>query len=179
MEAKQVERIEEVKRELAHALQKVSDLRKKLYEEEMLLSRIRIENQLAKLEEEKRFSMEVSANLRNFRLASVQKKFETEELAIRQSYESEQQLLYDSIKSDLEKSISRLEDDRVYDYGFQPWLVVQLQNQKSADLYGYKMKKAVTASGPPLVYELEDADIDSDWAVIKKALSAKRNYLDM
>jgi len=126
--------------------------------------------------------VEVTANLRQFRLVNVQHKYEAEELAIRQNYESEKQLLYDSIKSDSEEKIRRLEEDRNNDFTSELWLETALKrkNKKSIDLFGDKKKKPVSVSGPYLVYMLNDVDIVEDWTAIKKALAApKRKHVEM
>lgn len=90
--------------------------------------------------------------------------------------------MYDTIKSDLEEKIRRLEEDRNNDFTSELWLETALKrkNKKSIDLFGDKKKKPVTVSGPYLVYMLNDVDIVEDWTVIKKALAApKRKHVEM
>jgi len=96
-------------------------------------------------------------------------------------FQSQKQLLYDSIKSDLADKIRRLEEDRNNDFTSELWLDAALKrkNKKSVDIFGEKKKKPVVVSGPYVVYMLNDVDIVEDWTVIKKALSApKRKYVD-
>merc|ERR1712080_500496 len=67
---------------------------------------------LEELQENMRVQLEVSEILSHMRQANIQCKFEAEEIATRQNYESEKELIWDSIKEDLEEKIRRLEEDK-------------------------------------------------------------------
>merc|ERR1712141_350627 len=56
--------------------------------------------------------MEVLTVLRELRLNNINCKFEAEQLATQQNFQSEERLLYDSIKEDLEEKIHILEEDK-------------------------------------------------------------------
>jgi breast cancer metastasis-suppressor 1-like protein len=139
-------------------------------------------NPLEQLQENMRIRIEVAGKLRDFRTVNLKNKFEAEELASFQNFESEKALLFDSIKNDLEEKIQRLEEDRNNDFTSELWLesALKRKNKKSIDIFGEKRKKAVTVSGPYVVYMLNDVDIVEDWTIIKKALAApKRKFIDI
>merc|ERR1712141_879675 len=73
-------------------------LREQLYRERVT----QIETKLA----------EVSSVLRELRLANINCKFDSEQTATQQNFDSEKRLLYDSIKDDLEEKIHILEEDK-------------------------------------------------------------------
>merc|ERR1711993_65614 len=56
--------------------------------------------------------MEVSSVLREMRLNNITCKYEAEQLATQQNYESEKRLLHDTLKDDLEEKIHILEEDK-------------------------------------------------------------------
>lgn len=91
-------------------------------------------------------------------------------------FQSERQLIYSAIRSDLEDKIHRLELDRNNDFTTDYWFEATLKkkNKKTIDIFGEKKKKAVTVNGPYIVYMLSDVDIVEDWTVLKKALSAPK-----
>ncbi|XP_046982298.1 breast cancer metastasis-suppressor 1-like protein-A isoform X1 [Schistocerca americana] len=81
---------------------------------------------LEQLQQNMRVRTEVAGILRELRLANIQNKFDAEELAAQQNLESEKSLLWDSIQSDLEEKIRRLEEDRNnVDITADLWLVEQ------------------------------------------------------
>ena len=47
-----------------------------------------------------------------FTILAVDRKYEADEQASRQNYESEKQIIYDMIKEDIEEKLRRLEEDR-------------------------------------------------------------------
>merc|ERR1712043_74940 len=56
--------------------------------------------------------MEVGAILRELRLQNIKCKYDAEQLANEQNFKSEKELLWDSIKADLEEKIHILEEDK-------------------------------------------------------------------
>ena len=97
-------------------------------------------------------------------------------------FQSEKELLWDSIKADLEEKIHILEEDKSnVDFSTEIW------QQTSSDLRHAKRKcqssdpmdpdyrkKPVTVTGPYIVYLLQDSDIIDDWTLIKKSLAQRR-----
>ena len=97
-------------------------------------------------------------------------------------FKSEKELLWDSIKADLEEKIHILEEDKSnVDFSTEIW------QQTSSDLRHAKRKcqssdpmdpdyrkKPVTVTGPYIVYLLQDSDIIDDWTLIKKSLAQRR-----
>ncbi|PNF29583.1 Breast cancer metastasis-suppressor 1-like protein-A [Cryptotermes secundus] len=148
---------------------------------------------LEELQENMRIRTEVAGVLREFRLTNIRNKFEAEELAASQNYESEKCLLWDSIHGDLEDKIRHLEEDRNnVDISADLWLVEQSYNSagkiirrgaggtgKMTDSLNSSRKKPVTVSGPYIVYMLNDADILEDWTAIKKALSVSKRKSEL
>jgi len=126
--------------------------------------------------------MEVGAILRELRLQNIKCKYDAEQLANEQNFKSEKELLWDSIKADLEEKIHILEEDKSnVDFSTEIW------QQTSSDLRHAKRKcqsndpmdpdyrkKPVTVTGPYIVYLLQDSDIIDDWTLIKKSLAQRR-----
>ena len=126
--------------------------------------------------------MEVGAILRELRLQNIKCKYDAEQIANEQNYKSEKELLWDSIKADLEEKIHILEEDKNnVDFSTGLW------EQTSRDLSATKRsklsndpmdpdcrKKPVTVTGPYIVYLLKEADIMDDWTLVKKSLAQRR-----
>lgn len=156
---------------------------------------------LEELQENMRIRTEVAGILRELRLTNIRNKFEAEELACHQNYESEKSLQRDTIHRDLEEKIRRLEEDRNnVDISADLWLEQNYRktnvrgkgrgagggsgvNNDFSSIYGCgngggtgseRKKKPVTVSGPYIVYMLSDADILEDWTAIKKAISVSK-----
>lgn len=131
-------------------------------------------NPLAELQENMRISTEVAGILREYMMQNIQRKFESEEIAAKQNMESEKALLYDSVKSDLEDKIRRLEEDRHnIDISSDLWHEshISKKNKKKNDSFSSdRRKKPVAITGPYIVYLLRDVEIIEDWTEIKKAL---------
>ncbi|OWF53358.1 breast cancer metastasis-suppressor 1-like protein-A [Mizuhopecten yessoensis] len=162
-----------------------TDLKEQLYKERMGQYEAKLEevkagkaieylNPLAELQDNMRIRIQVSGILKEYRKISIQTKFESEELATRQNMESEKDILFDSVKQDLEEKIRRLEEDRHnIDISSDLWNESQFmkKNKKNKDPSNPdRRKKPVTVAGPYIVYLLKDVDIIEDWTAIKKAL---------
>jgi len=136
--------------------------------------------------------LEVGAVLRDLRLRNITCKYDAEELAARQNFESEKDLLWDSIKADLEEKIHILEEDKnnvdslwsgadghgpfggfSFGGGFGGKSSGK-QRRKADSADPDRRKKPVTVTGPYIAYMLQEADIIEDWTVIKKALAQNR-----
>lgn len=124
---------------------------------------------LSELQENMRTRTEVAGVLRQLRLTNIRNKFEAEEQAAHQNYESEKSLAYDFYYEELQETIRRLEEDRHnvdinwsenYEFGSR-------SRSKSR-------RKAITVSGPYIVYMLKPQDIMEDWTIIRKSL--KKTY---
>lgn len=110
---------------------------------------------------------EVAEILKNFRMDNIQHKFESELQAARQHFESEKQLAMDAIYEELMEKIRRLEEDRHnVDISWADWGT----STRTSKVRGPGRKKAVTVSGPYIVYMLREEDILEDWTAIRKAL---------
>jgi len=123
--------------------------------------------------------MEVSSIMRELRLSNINCKFEAEQLATDQNFESEKKLLHDSLKDDLEDKIHILEEDKNnVDFTSGLW---ELNTNKSSrarrkadPLDPDRRKKPVTVTGPYIVYMLQESEIVDDWTQIKKSLTQRK-----
>lgn len=80
------------------------------------------------------------------------------------TFQSECILSVDYIRDELLEKIRRLEEDRHnVDISWSDW-------PEQRKVRGPGRKKAVTVTGPYIVYMLHDNDIMDDWAAIRKAL---------
>ncbi|XP_032098415.1 breast cancer metastasis-suppressor 1-like protein isoform X3 [Cebus imitator] len=105
-------------------------------------------------------------------LESVKNKYECEIQASRQHCESEKLLLYDTVQSELEEKIRRLEEDRhSIDITSELWNDELQSRKKRKDPFSPDKKKPVVVSGPYIVYMLQDLDILEDWTTIRKAMA--------
>lgn len=110
---------------------------------------------------------EVAEILKNFRMENIRHKFESELQAARQHFESEKHLAMDAIYEELMEKIRRLEEDRHnVDISWADWGT----STRTSKVRGPGRKKAVTVSGPYIVYMLREEDILEDWTSIRKAL---------
>lgn len=81
--------------------------------------------------------------------------------------QSEKLLAKDMIYDELMDKIRRLEEDRHnVDISWADWGT----SARTSKVRGPGRKKAVTVSGPYIVYMLAEEDILDDWRVIRKAL---------
>ncbi|XP_018787225.1 PREDICTED: breast cancer metastasis-suppressor 1-like protein [Bactrocera latifrons] len=111
--------------------------------------------------------VEVAEKLRQFRLENIDHKYQSEIQAAQQNFESEKQLAIDQIEEQLIERIRRLEEDRNnVDISWSDWAV----DRRASKVRGPGRKKAVTVTGPYIVYMLRDEDIMEDWTAIRKAL---------
>ncbi|KAK2157704.1 hypothetical protein LSH36_186g02014 [Paralvinella palmiformis] len=69
-------------------------------------------NPLAQLQESMRIRTQVAGILRELKQQNITNKYEAEKQAAEQNYESEKNLLFDQVRSDLREKIRRLEEDR-------------------------------------------------------------------
>ncbi|XP_022899964.1 breast cancer metastasis-suppressor 1-like protein [Onthophagus taurus] len=120
---------------------------------------------LQELQENMFVRTEVAGILRQLRLTNIRNKFEAEEQAALQNFESEKSLSWDFYFEDLIETIRRLEEDRHN---------VEISwgegGEWSSRSRSRSRRKAVTVSGPYIVYMLRPQDIMEDWAIIRKAL---------
>ncbi len=91
--------------------------------------------------------------------------------------QSEKELLWDSLKAELEEKIHLLEEDK-HNVDFSSGLWEQRdrssKRRKADPMDPDRRKKPVTVSGPFIVYMLNEAEILDDWTAIKKALSQRK-----
>uniref|UniRef100_A0A182PH67 Breast cancer metastasis-suppressor 1-like protein-A n=1 Tax=Anopheles epiroticus TaxID=199890 RepID=A0A182PH67_9DIPT len=110
---------------------------------------------------------EVSEVMKRYRMNNVKNKFEGELQACYQHFASEQNLAIDAISDELMEKVRRLEEDRHnVDISWADWGT----STRTAKVRGPGRKKAVTVSGPYIVYMLRDEEILEDWTAIRKAL---------
>lgn len=114
---------------------------------------------------------EVADILKKLRIENIRHKFQSEEQAAKQHYESEKQLAVDRLYDELNEKIRRLEEDsHNVDISWTNWE----SNTRSNKVRGPGRKKPVTVTGPYIVYMLREDEIMEDWQLIKKALKAGR-----
>uniref|UniRef100_A0A182MNK7 Breast cancer metastasis-suppressor 1-like protein-A n=1 Tax=Anopheles culicifacies TaxID=139723 RepID=A0A182MNK7_9DIPT len=110
---------------------------------------------------------EVAEVMKKYRVNNIMNKFESEQQACHQHFESEQNLANDVICDELMEKVRRLEEDRHnVDISWADWGT----NTRTAKVRGPGRKKAVTVSGPYIVYMLREEEILEDWTSIRKAL---------
>lgn len=126
---------------------------------------------LERLKENMKTKTEVAGVLKQLRLQNIQNKFLAEEQAALQNFQSEKELVWDAIHSDLQEKIRRLEEDRNnVDIHADLWLNSSGKRRKSHN----EKKRAVPVAGPYIVYMLNDVDILADWAHIKKSIGSRK-----
>ncbi|ELW63173.1 Breast cancer metastasis-suppressor 1-like protein [Tupaia chinensis] len=134
---------------------------------------------LATLQENMQIRTKVAGIYRELCLESVKNKYECEIQASRQHCESEKLLLYDTVQSELEEKIRRLEEDRhSIDITSELWNDELQSRKKRKDPFSPDKKKPVVVSAkltltfprPYIVYMLQDLDILEDWTTIRKCL---------
>ncbi|XP_034101249.1 LOW QUALITY PROTEIN: breast cancer metastasis-suppressor 1-like protein [Drosophila nasuta] len=114
-----------------------------------------------------RTRIEVADVLRKFRLQNIEHKYLSEEQAAAQHFESEKQMTMDYLREDLLERIRRLEEDRHnVEISWDNWG----NDKRQSKVRGPGRKKAVTVTGPYVVYMLREEDIMEDWTIIRKAL---------
>lgn len=114
---------------------------------------------------------EVAEILKKLRTENIRHKFNSEEQAARQHYDSEKQLAVDRLFDELNEKIRRLEEDsHNVDISWTNWE----SNTRSNKVRGPGRKKPVTVTGPYIVYMLRDEEIMEDWTLIKKSMKAAR-----
>ncbi|XP_025193980.1 breast cancer metastasis-suppressor 1-like protein isoform X2 [Melanaphis sacchari] len=135
---------------------------------------------LQELQDQMKSRLEVASVLRQFKLTNLKHKYEAEEQAIRQNFENNKEILYDTIKADLEEKIQRLEEARnEVDIDASLWLGRSLTRSgrgRGRRPYGHVQpkRKPVIVSGPCIVYNLREHEILEDWTTIKKLLSSSK-----
>lgn len=113
---------------------------------------------------------EVAEILKKLRLENIRHKFQSEEQAAKQHYESEKQLAVDRLSDELHEKIRHLEEDsHNVDISWTNWE----SNTRSNKVRGPGRKKPVTVTGPYIVYMLRDDEIMEDWSLIKKSMKGR------
>ncbi|RZC41553.1 breast cancer metastasis-suppressor 1-like protein [Asbolus verrucosus] len=153
-----------------------SHLREQLYKERMA----QVEHQLAEvragrspdylgplqeLQENMRIRTEVAGILRQLRMNNITNQFDAEEQAALQNLESEKSLACDYYYSELMETIRKLEEDR-----HNSEITWGEGGEWGSRSRSRSRRKAVTVSGPYIVYMLKPQDIMEDWTIIRKAL---------
>ncbi|XP_056620522.1 breast cancer metastasis-suppressor 1-like protein-A isoform X2 [Triplophysa dalaica] len=130
---------------------------------------------LATLQENMQIRTKVAGIFHELCLESVRNKYDCEMQAESQHWESEKLLLFDTIQSELEEKIRRLEEDRhSIDITSEMWNdgLQSRKNKKKDPLSPGRKKKPVVVSGPYIVYMLQDLDLLEDWTAIRKAMAS-------
>ncbi|XP_039981941.1 breast cancer metastasis-suppressor 1-like protein-A [Xiphias gladius] len=163
-----------------------TDLKEQLYKERLNQVDIKLQEvmagcaqeylePLANLQENMQIRTKVAGIYRELCLESVKNKYECEIQAACQHWESEKLLLFDTVQSELEEKIRRLEEDRhSIDITSELWNdgLHSRKNKKKDPFCPVKKKKPVVVSGPYIVYMLQDLDILEDWTAIRKAMAS-------
>ncbi|XP_028838006.1 breast cancer metastasis-suppressor 1-like protein-A [Denticeps clupeoides] len=176
--------------EMSNLEKQFTDLKDQLYKERLSQVEAKLQEviagkapeylePLAALQENMQIRTKVAGIYRELCLDSVKNKYECETQAAFQHWESEKLLLFDTVQSELEEKIRRLEEDRhSIDITSGSSLVglwsdeLQTRRSKRKDPFSPdKKKKQVVVSGPYIVYMLEDLDILEDWTAIRKAMA--------
>jgi len=166
----------------------------RLTQVEQKLEEVKAENALeylqplGELEDNKRTRTEVAEVLRGMKLANVECQHEAEMLAARQNYESERQLLRDSIRFEVEEKLRKLEEDKnSIDSDLYSESAFSKKKRRYNNILGYELqyghsrdqlslpdrrRKPVTVSGPYIVYMLRDNEIMEDYLTIRRALKS-------
>lgn len=129
---------------------------------------------LATLQDNMQIRSKVAGIYRELSLESVKNKYDCEIQAAFQHWESEKLLLFDTVQSELEEKIRRLEEDRHnIDITSELWNdeIQSRKNKKKDPFSPDKKKKPIVVSGPYIVYMLQDLDILEDWTAIRKAMA--------
>uniref|UniRef100_A0A671VFL1 BRMS1 like transcriptional repressor b n=1 Tax=Sparus aurata TaxID=8175 RepID=A0A671VFL1_SPAAU len=177
-----------------------TDLKEQLYKERLSQVDIKLQEvmagcaqeylePLANLQENMQIRTKVAGIYRELCLESVKNKYECEIQAACQHWESEKLLLFDTVQSELEEKIRRLEEDRhSIDITSELWNdgLHSRKNKKKDPFCPVKKKKPVVMfsrhfcvypsltalSRPYIVYMLQDLDILEDWTAIRKAMAS-------
>uniref|UniRef100_A0A3B4TUH4 BRMS1 like transcriptional repressor b n=1 Tax=Seriola dumerili TaxID=41447 RepID=A0A3B4TUH4_SERDU len=163
-----------------------TDLKEQLYKERLSQVDIKLQEvmagcaqeylePLANLQENMQIRTKVAGIYRELCLESVKNKYECEIQSACQHWESEKLLLFDTVQSELEEKIRRLEEDRhSIDITSELWNdgLHSRKNKKKDPFCPVKKKKPVVVSGPYIVYMLQDLDILEDWTAIRKAMAS-------
>ncbi|XP_045916121.1 breast cancer metastasis-suppressor 1-like protein-A isoform X5 [Micropterus dolomieu] len=170
-----------------------TDLKEQLYKERLSQVDIKLQEvmagcaqeylePLANLQENMQIRTKVAGIYRELCLESVKNKYECEIQAACQHWESEKLLLFDTVQSELEEKIRRLEEDRhSIDITSELWNdgLHSRKNKKKDPFCPVKKKKPVVVSGPYIVYMLQDLDILEDWTAIRKFLQSSLTDITM
>uniref|UniRef100_A0A3P9L480 BRMS1 like transcriptional repressor b n=1 Tax=Oryzias latipes TaxID=8090 RepID=A0A3P9L480_ORYLA len=126
------------------------------------------------LRENMQVRTKVAGIYRQLCLESVKNKYDCEIQAACQHWESEKLLLFDTVHSELEEKIRRLEEDRhSIDITSELWNDELSGRKKRQDVLipDKKRRRPSVVSGPYIVYMLPDLDILEDWTNIRKAVA--------
>ncbi|XP_051951802.1 breast cancer metastasis-suppressor 1-like protein-A isoform X2 [Xyrauchen texanus] len=172
--------------EMTNLEKQFTDLKDQLYKERLCQMDLKLQEviagsaaeylePLATLQENMQIRTKVAGIYRKLCLESVGNKYDCEMQAAGQHWESEKLLLFDTVQSELEEKIRRLEEDRHgIDITSELWNdgLQTRKNKKKDPLSPGKKKKPVVVSGPYIVYMLQDLDILEDWTSIRKAMAS-------
>uniref|UniRef100_A0A671NN35 Breast cancer metastasis-suppressor 1-like protein-A n=1 Tax=Sinocyclocheilus anshuiensis TaxID=1608454 RepID=A0A671NN35_9TELE len=163
--------------EMTNLEKQFTDLKDQLYKERLSQVDLKLQEvtagsaaeylePLATLQENMQIRTKVAGIYRELCLESVRNKYDCEMQAASQHWESEKLLLFDTVQSELEEKIRRLEEDRhSIDITSELWND-GLQSRKN------KKKDPLTVPRPYIVYMLQDLDILEDWTAIRKAMAS-------
>uniref|UniRef100_A0A8C7DG99 BRMS1 like transcriptional repressor b n=1 Tax=Oncorhynchus kisutch TaxID=8019 RepID=A0A8C7DG99_ONCKI len=149
------------------------DLKEQLYKERLCQVDIKLQEviaacaqeylePLANLQENMQIRTKVGGIYQELCLESVKNKYDCEIQAACQHWESEKLLLFDTVHSDLEEKIRRLEEDRhSIDITSELWNDVLISMKNLSFLLNPFPR-------PYIVYMLQDLDVLEDWTAIRK-----------
>uniref|UniRef100_A0AAY4AZE6 Breast cancer metastasis-suppressor 1-like protein-A n=1 Tax=Denticeps clupeoides TaxID=299321 RepID=A0AAY4AZE6_9TELE len=173
--------------EMSNLEKQFTDLKDQLYKERLSQVEAKLQEviagkapeylePLAALQENMQIRTKVAGIYRELCLDSVKNKYECETQAAFQHWESEKLLLFDTVQSELEEKIRRLEEDRhSIDITSGLWSD-ELQTRRSKRKDPFKFHRSnrhisLIRPRPYIVYMLEDLDILEDWTAIRKAMA--------
>ncbi|XP_015110379.1 breast cancer metastasis-suppressor 1-like protein [Diachasma alloeum] len=125
---------------------------------------------LMRLQEKMETKMEVAEVLQEMRRKNIEHKYEGEKKAAEDNLKNEKTILRNSIYSDLQEKIRRLEEDKnLVDIHEDLWLSSTGRRRRGHN----KRKRTVYVNGPYIVYMLNESEILEDWTLIRKSLSCR------
>uniref|UniRef100_A0A8C2F8F8 BRMS1 like transcriptional repressor a n=1 Tax=Cyprinus carpio TaxID=7962 RepID=A0A8C2F8F8_CYPCA len=126
---------------------------------------------LANLQENMQIRTKVAGIYRELCLESVKNKYDCETQAALQHWESEKLLLFDTVQSELEEKIRRLEEDR-----HSIDITSEKIRRKIPSVQTKRKSLFLTCARPYIVYMLQDLDILEDWTAIRKVRLDKHQH---
>ncbi|KAL4656305.1 breast cancer metastasis-suppressor 1-like protein [Arapaima gigas] len=172
--------------EMANLEKQFIDLRDQLYKERLAQVDAKLQEvtagkapeylePLASLQENMQIRVKVAGVYKELCLESIKNKYDCEIQAALQHWESEKLLLFDTVQSELEEKIRRLEEDRHnIDITSELWNDELLSRRNKRDSFSPDKQKKPVVVSDILSYSASYSDLDilEDWTTIRKAVAS-------